>query len=347
MADQTISVKTGALSSTSMRYHELALQRWLNHLFKVREGYPVPVVFATPMDAFGSFLKLWSAATNPFQYLLTLRDDDGNPIYQQDPPQVRYPLLSVYRKGWKYRQYQNFSIHRFRHINWPTVSADVGKCELGNVTVSQMPMAWDYRFQINHFASRPDTQAFFIEKLMWEFHRNGGIPQTWMLVNYPVWGEQLIRVYLDGDIENATPEEPASGEQVEFITAFNIVVEGFSLDLNFVTHPALWSLLVNSGPASPIALAEAFNPVSEVDLRYRDNNVTLDSRSNVPSDVNCQIELNTSGSLYTNHIYFGDPDLQYQTPQGNPPYWPEQPGYPGGIPSSAAFGSFVISNGTI
>jgi hypothetical protein len=93
---------------------------------------------------------------------------------------VRYPLLSVYRKGFKYRSYQNFSIHKFRHINWPTMSDDVGRCELGNVTTSKMPMAWDYRFQIDFYCNRPDTQAFFVEKLMREMYKTGGTPQTWM-----------------------------------------------------------------------------------------------------------------------------------------------------------------------
>ena len=239
MADGTIGVKTGSLGATSMRYHELALQRWLNHLFYVREGYPVPVVFATPMDAFSQFTKLWSEANNPFQYLLNAKNEDGTPLYEPHPSPVRYPLLSVYRKGFKYRPYQSFSIHQFRHINWPTISDDVDKCKLGNVTTSRMPLAWDYRFQIDHYCLRPDTQAFFVEKLMWEFHRNGGTPQTWMLVDYPAWGQQLVRVHIDGDIENATPEEPEPDKTQEFRTTVNIVVEGFAVDLKFVVKPAL------------------------------------------------------------------------------------------------------------
>jgi hypothetical protein len=107
------------------------------------------------MDAFSQFTRLWSEANNPFLYLLQAVNDDGTPLYQPYPAPVRYPLLSVYRKGFKYRTYQNFSIHKFRHINWPTVSDDVGRCELGNVTTSRMPMAWDYRFQIDFSATGP------------------------------------------------------------------------------------------------------------------------------------------------------------------------------------------------
>ena len=103
-----------------MRYHELALQRWLNKIFLLRWGVPVPVVFTSPMDAFSLFSQLWSEANNPFQYLLNIKDEKGAPLYQPYPQPVRYPVISVYRKGWKYRQYQNFSIHRMRWINWPS-----------------------------------------------------------------------------------------------------------------------------------------------------------------------------------------------------------------------------------
>jgi hypothetical protein len=342
-ADGTISVKVGKLDNTSMRYHELAIKRWLNRWFIVREGYPVPVVFATPMDAYSEFTKLWSEANNPFQYLLDAKDDNGTPLYQPYPSQVKYPLISVYRRGFKYRPYQNFSIHRYRHINWPTVSADVGKCQLANVTTSQMPMAWDYRFQIDHFCLRPDTQAFFIDRLMREFSRTGGVPQTWMVVDYPVWGQQLIRVYLDGDIENATPEEPEADKIVEFRTTVNVVVEGFLLDLDFIVSPVLWELIVGTINADT---DERFpDSLADVDLRLHNDNVTLDSRPNVPSDVECQATLNNSGSLYTKHIYFGSPDINptpADPPQGTPFVWPDQPGYPGGIPSSAAFGQFTV-----
>jgi hypothetical protein len=347
MADGTIGVKTGSLGATSMRYHELALQRWLNRLFIVQEGYPVPVVYATPMDAYSQFVKLWSAANNPFQYLLNAKDEDGTPLYLPHPAPVTYPLLSVYRKGYKYRSYQNFSIHRFRHINWPTVSDDVGKCQLGNVTTSKMPMAWDYRFQIDFFCLRPDTQAFFIEKLMWEFHRNGGTPQTWMVVDYPAWGQQLVRVYIDGDIENSTPEEPEADRIQEFRTTVNIVIEGFALDLNFQVEPALWHIIFGNSSVDPETLQRAFTPLREEDVRVRDNNVTLDARTNVPSDVACQAALSTVGEPFTHHIYIGAPGVQLQYPQTGLPYWPPQPGYPGGIPSSAAFGTPSISQGTV
>jgi hypothetical protein len=327
-----------------MRCHELALQQWLNRKFFVREGYPVPVVFATPMDAFGQFTKLWSQANNPFQYLLDAKDDKGTPLYQPYPNPVRYPLLSVYRKGWRYRSYQNFSIHRFRHLNWPTVSTiedGLGRCELGNVMTSKMPLAYDYRFQINHFTTRPDSQAFFLEKFVREFQDTGGLPQCWIPVWYPIWGMQLIRVYIDGDMENASPEDADSEGQMEYNTAATIVMEGFSVDVKPEALPALWYIVFGTGGTVDPEKLEMFYTQ---DARILDDNVTLDSRPNVPPDDVCQENLPVRETFVD--LYFGNPDINpfpADRSQGTPFTWPLQPGYPGGIPPSPAFGIPVLT----
>lgn len=304
MADETLNVQAGSVGGTSMRYHELAIQGWLNRLFFVRFGYPVPVVFASPMDAFSQFQNLWSQDSNPFAYLFELKDEKGTPLYEPFPSPMRYPIISVYRKGWKYRAYQNFSIHRWRQINWPTVSdtgsaiygpvqngVGLGKCELGNVTTSRFPMAWDYRFQIDHYCNRPDTQAFFIEQLMQEFWRTGGTPQTWIRVHYPGWGPRLVRLYLDGDIESLTPEEPEEGKNVEFRTSFTAVLEGFDVDLRYEILPAMWELVYGQSSVNPTTLQRSFLFFGSDNLRLGDANPTLNSRRNVPPDDQCQIEL--------------------------------------------------------
>jgi hypothetical protein len=268
-----------------MRYHELALQRWLNSTFYAREGYPVPVVFSTPMDAFATFDKLWRSENNPYKYLFDLKDERGTPLYEPFPSNARYPLISVYRRNWKYRPEQNYSIHQFRHMNWPTVSSDVLRSDLANVTVSYRPMAWSYSWQIDHFAMRPDTQAFFIEALMRSLWITGGVPQTWVKVHYPAWGWQQIRIFLEGDIDNSTPEEPEEGKPVVFRTSFTIVMEGYSVDQNLQIIPALWTLLVRGQEQAldPDELHEAFEAAS--DLRIDDNNATLNARPNVPPDL--------------------------------------------------------------
>lgn len=318
-----------------MRYHELALQVWLNKLFFVREGYPVPVVFTNPMDAFSHFQTLWADTNNPFKYLLDAKDENGTPLYLPYPSPVRYPIISVHRKGWRYRTYQNFSIHRFRKINWPTVAStgqpvngvpNVGtglrKIDLGNVTTSRMPMAWDYRFQIDHFCMRPDTQAFYMEQLMEEFWRTGGNPQTWIKVAYPGWGTKLIRLYLEGDVESLTPEEPEDGKHVEFRTSVTVVMEGFDVDLRYKIYPAFWTLVFRSGASvDPYSLQEVFEVVGTADERIKNANPTLDSRPNVPPDDGGSLELeNVQRSQYDRL------DLALE-----------------GIPSAESFGDFTVS----
>lgn len=274
-----------------MRYHELALVRWINQWAIVREGYPVPTVLSNPTDAFGHFAQLWADPNNPFAYLFQAKDEQGTPLYQPHPAPARYPIISVHRKGWKFRPGQNFSIHRWRHLNWPTVS-DVGatvpgriqqgtgltKADLGEVTTARRPMAWDYRFQIDHFCNRPDTQAFFLQQLMEQLWRSGGTPQTWISVPYPGYGDMLVRLYLDGDIESATPEEPPDDRGVEFRTSFSVTLEGFMVDLRFKVYPALWRIVMGSGSVAPEDLRVAFTE----DLRQRGTNVTLEQRDGAP-----------------------------------------------------------------
>lgn len=301
----TNAVQAGALDSVSSRYHDLWLRRWLYSLFFVREGFPVPVVFASPSDAFSQFQTLWSLDKNPFRYLLELKDANGTPLYEPHPSPVRYPLISVYKKSTKYRTWQNFSYHRWRHINWPTVASDVHKCDLGNVTTSQMPMAWDFTYQIDYYSMRPDSQAFWIEKLMWEMYRTGGVPQTWICVQYPGWGPQMVRLRLEGDLQNNTPEAPPEGEHTEYRTTIQVVLEGFSVDLDYRVYPALWELIFRDSSAVTDP-AEAYTILASADLRYQDNNVTLDSRSNVPEEGDCQQELADYGATIPADISAGD-----------------------------------------
>ena len=292
MADGTLSTRAGSLASASMRYHELALQRWLNSWAFVREGYPMPVVFASPLDAFSQFGQLWARENNPFAYLLDMKDEQGKPLYEPHPSPIRYPLISVARKGWRYRTSQNYSIHRWRHINWPTISdsgtAVPGKEQLGTglvkqdlaeVTTARMPMAWDYTFQIDHFCNRPDSQAFFIDGLMRQMWRTGGTPQTWIKVPYPGYGDMLVRLYFDGNIQNLTPDEPANGSYTEFRTGILVTVEGYDVDVRYKVYPAFWTLVLNNGaPVDPDALNVGFS----TDLRETGENPTLEYRDDVP-----------------------------------------------------------------
>jgi len=271
---------SGALASTGMRYHELALQAWLNRILTLRWGVPMPVVMSSPMDAFSEFTRLWAMDKNPYKYLLDAKDENGNPLYQPYPAPIRYPVISVFRKNYKLRQSHNFSIHNMRHIAWPTVSDDtvpvpgkpqqgtgLTRGDLGNVIVARYPMALDYRFQIDFFCNRPDTQSFFLNQLFREFWRTGGTQlQTWTMVAYPLIGPKLVRVYIDGDVENMTPETPEEGKNVEFRVSLTVVMEGYEVDLRYKVHPTLWSLVFNSGAAVPATVVQAFTLTSDMDF---------------------------------------------------------------------------------
>lgn len=337
-ADTTNTVRSGSLAATSMRYHELALQGWLNRRFLVREGYPVPVVFASPMDAFSKFKDLWSRDQNPFNYLFDLKDDKGTPLYEPHPSVPRYPLLSVMRKSWKYRQQQNYSIHQWRQVNWPTVSKDVNREDLGTVTVSSMPMGWDYRFQVEFYSMRPDTQAFFIETMMRQFWRSGGALQTWMPINYPGIGQHYIRLILEGDsLDWSTPDEPEADKIAEYRTTVNVTIEGYSIDVNFQAVPTLWTLIVGDASASAADL-EQIAPLVEDNLRIDNANPTMLGRDNVPDNGTNATWASTYGTGGEQYIFLGTgsaptADPVYETP----------PAYSYGIPSGEVLGVPTVS----
>jgi len=316
-ADTTNTVKSGSLAVTSMRYHELALQAWLSRKFFVREGYPVPVVFASPMDAFSKFKDLWSRDNNPFNYLFDLKDEKGTPLYEPHPSVPRYPLISVMRKGWKYRQQQNFSIHHWRQLNWPTVSDDVKREDLGTVTVSFMPMAWDYRFQLEFYSTRPDTQAFFIETMMRQFFRSGGALQTWSLVEYPGIGQHYIRLIMEGDsLEWSTPPEPEADKIAEYRTTVNITVEGY----------------FNDASATQADL-DRISPIATENLRIDNNNPTMLDRDNIPANGTNATLSPTFGTGGDQYIFLGTG----AAPTADPIYV-TPPAYSYGIPSEEVFG---------
>lgn len=254
---------------SAIRVHELALLHWFNTNFLVSDGYPVPVIFATPMDAFAEFTKLWGSEKNPFAYLLELRDSAGNPIYEPYPANVRYPLISVKRSGISYRVTQSYGSRRFRRIAYPTVH---GKAEgltnndLGNVLSTQMPTAWNYSWQINHYASRPDTQANFMQAVMRAFKGSAGGPETFIRVRYPsYYGDQICKLRMEGDIQDLT--EPSEGGIAEYRTALTLTLEGYSPDLDLRLFPALWSVTETTRAVDWRTLQEFYQQTFTTDVR--------------------------------------------------------------------------------
>ncbi len=285
MPDETLTVRKGVVDSTSMRCHELALQRWFYSKFFVAEGYSVPVIFSSPMDAFAEFGKLWESENNPFAYLSEAKDQFGTPLYQAYPATPKYPLISLFRRGWRFRPTHNASIHN-KIVGWPVVDGSrtigsVKKADLGYVTTAKRPMAWDFRWQADHYCLRPDTQAFFVEALMREMYRTGGTPQTWITVNYPGWGNHTIRLFIEGDIESATPDQPEDGKQVEFRTTFQLVLEGYSVDIDFQRPPALWKIAIGDGNVG-LNGDNVISTTSVEDLRTDIQNPNFNERSDLP-----------------------------------------------------------------
>lgn len=329
--NSVLTVRSGSLDATSMRYHELALQAWLYSKFFVREGYSVPVVFGTPMDAYSKFKDLWGRKDNPFAYLFDLKDANGTPLYEPHPSVPRYPLISVMRKGWKYRQYQNVSIHSYRPISWVTVSKDVKREDLGTAVTSRRPMAWDYRFQIDFYSTRPDTQAFFVETMMRQFWRTGGTPQTWTPVNYPGIGPQNNRIYLaDESIDWQTPDVPDSDRVMEYRTTVNIIMEGYSLDLDYQFAPALWTLL-DSGKPGTVDELSGISPAISVDLRIGNNNPDMVGHADIPANGTGTVPVLSTTSVQ--FVSFGT-----GTPESADPTFVPPAAYSYGVPSSEAFG---------
>lgn len=287
MPDSTAAeaIVSPSRNGDAMRWHELALQRWCYLNFLIADGYPVPVLFSAPMDAFSQFKNLWKSDTNPFKYLLDLRDANGTPVYAPYPEPPKYPLISIHRKGWAYRSNQNYSYKRWRRIAWPTVSHDVVKQDLGTVATSKMPAAWNFKFQIDHFCLRPETQSTFITNVMRTFWRSGGQPQTWLNVEYPGhFNLKNVRMFIDGDVDSVTPPEPQKEQMVEYRTSFNLVIEGYAPDLNYELFPAIWTFVVNGRmPGNSYELDQLFT--QRTDMRAPDamGNPVLDSRDNVPN----------------------------------------------------------------
>lgn len=269
----------------AIRWHEIALQRWLNRCFFVTDGYPVPVVFTNPMDAYSQFTLLWKDEKNPFKYLLDLKDERGQPRYLPYPSPPYYPLISVHRTGWSPRASQSYGIHTHRRLAWATVNSDVKKSDLANVVQIRMPTAWDFKFQIDHICMRPETQSSFVTKLMTALSYFGGGPQTWIPAVYPGhWGTTTLRLLLDGGIQSATPDMPPNGEPVQFKTSFMVTIEGYCPEIDYRLVPALWSLVAQSSvkTLNPDELNSLYSVTT--DLRQYGSNEILNSRQNIPAD---------------------------------------------------------------
>lgn len=272
----------------SVRWHELALRRWLHANFVHQQGFPIPVVFSTPMDAWAQFHQLWKRPNNPYAYLLDLKDAKGAPRYLPHPHPPRYPLISVDRKSWRPRLNQSFGTKRYRRIGWPSVddeNSSITKEELGNVATLDMPTAWDFRFQLDFLCLRPDTMSRFVDTWQRAFAAtSAGSVQTWIPIAFPGFmGTKLCRMYVEGDLEDASAEEPQAETQLEFRISANVVIEGYNVDTTVDMLPALWQLVYSSNVTTPGQVESVFSSVT-ADLRGDSSNLVFEDRSPLPPE---------------------------------------------------------------
>jgi hypothetical protein len=192
--------------------------------------------------------------------------------------------LTINRLSWKFDPQRNFGSQWNRNAGWPTVASNVKKNDLGVVREQRMPQAWDYRLQIDHYATRPDQQAHFIQELQLGWFPSASIPNTWIKAVYPnIFGKKLVRIVLDGDITDSTEEEPVDSYRV-YRTTVNIIVQGWVPDPDFLYINAFWVQAENVQAISPQQLNEAFNAdvTQTEDLRSTEENGIFNSAPNMP-----------------------------------------------------------------
>lgn len=264
---------------TSVRIHEIAVLNFLNRAFQVAEGYAVPVVFASPTDAFSTFKSLWDRPDSPFANLFQLRDSQGKPIYEPGQSNIRYPLISVERKSWKPRIEQSWGTKRFRYPGYLSAAGSLTRNDLATIAQVEMPTAWDFTFNIEHYCMHPDTHAIFIHKLMRLFRFTGGSPQTWIPISYQDYfgkDHKTVRCYISGDIQDLSDQNIGDSFK-EYRCGFTLVVEGYNTATDVEIHPVVWNQITRIVSEGSEVLAE----ISE-DLRTTGTNLVFNSLPNLP-----------------------------------------------------------------
>lgn len=273
-------VSTPNSDLTPMRLHEVAMQWWCHQHFFVRDGFPTPVIFSKPMDAYMHYEEMWAKEQNPYDYLRKAKNENGELLYPWPAP-ARFPLIVINRKRQSFRPYGNFSTSKNRHVSWPTVSDNVNRNDLGSVRVRNRPIGLNFHFDIVHYCLRPDTQALFIQNVWNCFWRSGGTPQTWIKVVYPDdLGAQMVRMTLDSEITDTTLDDPGL-QQSKCVTSFSVHVEGWQVDMADKVYPALWHNVVNAYAVDIGQLRLIYT--KQTDLRDEPPKSVIVTRDGVPT----------------------------------------------------------------
>lgn len=266
---------------SAVRLHGYALRRWFYRNFLLREGFPVPVVYAVPMDAFAEFKRLWTT-TNSYDYLKTAAAQAN--VWPQN---VVTPLISFSFTGDHYRPDLSSNSRVNRTYAWLSAgsSTTITRNFLGNVQQVRYSQGADFNFQVDFWCQRPDVQSAFFEQFAQAFRvSSAGERQTWITVPYPVThGTQTVRLRITSDLSNTneTSAAPDSGI-VLYHTTFTVSIEGYYADRSSIIVPALWFASFSYDNPAPTSL-DAFYSLNTVDLRLSGAvNPTMALRSHLP-----------------------------------------------------------------
>jgi len=269
-----------AVDLTGVRLHGYALRRWFYRNFLLREGFPVPVVYAIPMDAFAEFRRLYTT-TNTFDYLKSTNAQTLN-VWPQN---TVTPLISFVFRGDHYRPDLTASTRVNRTYAWLSAGSNTTMSSLGEVQQVRYSQGADFNFQVDFWCQKPETQAIFYEQLSQAFRvSSAGTRQTWVTVPYPVThGTQVVRLIQTSDGQDLTEYMQApEGAIVMYHTSFTVSIEGYYPDRTSFIVPTLWYMTLSLDNPGPTDLDTLYLINNYLLPSGQISNPTLALRTNLP-----------------------------------------------------------------
>jgi hypothetical protein len=184
-----------------------------------------------------------------------------------------------------YSPERSYSGRVYRRLGWPTPEPETQPgmtlSQLGWVQQARMPLAFDYKYQIDHWCLRPDTQAFYIRQLFKAVNASGGELQAYVKTIYPsYYGNALVKLRLDPDVQDSTEKDPVDNT-VKYRTTVNATLEGWAIDQTIYVTPTLWTISSMSIAFDPNQLDMVYL-MNSTDLRPYQQNPVLGLRQNLP-----------------------------------------------------------------
>jgi len=266
---------------SAVRLHGMAVRWWCYRHFTLSEGSPVPVVYASPMDAFAEFKRLYNTPNGPYSYLKAPAIA-GPKVW---PENTVTPLISINFLGLTYRPDLSAASRVNRYNAWVSVSSaaqGMVENELGGVQQTNYAQAFDFSFQLDMWCQKPNTQAVLIEQLLQAFRSTAaGVMQTWVPVPYPkTHGNQLVRLRIEDGPRNMTESVDMAPEAktVLYRTSCTVLVEGYRPDRTRVIVPTVWYFSLGIEENLSPADLNTLYVLNNYDLRQNPNNPVVKLR---------------------------------------------------------------------